>query len=93
MNKSSTRNRWIMYAHQDNYGGQSFRVTAHESLQWCKASLEEFSRALMEENVSATLYAYSDEAWRSAREYEDIGCPFDYPDYVIKRGPRGAFTI
>lgn len=86
-------NRWIMYAQINMPGNISFRVTAHESLEWCKASLDTFSRNVGDDNVSATLYAYSEEAWKSAREYEEIGCPLDYPDRIIERGPRGALKI
>lgn len=85
-------NRWIMYASQNFPGSMSFRVTCHESLEWCKESLEDFGRAV-HADVSAFLYAYSDEAWKSAREYEEIGCPFDYPDRLIERGPRGGWRV
>lgn len=91
MKKGTTRNRWIMYA-ETAIPGQ-FRVTAHESLKWCKASLERFSRDVGMEGVSANLYPYSDEDWKEAREFEKDGCPFDYPTYQIERGPRGALRI
>lgn len=85
--------RWIMYAQQIMPGNLSFRVTSHESLAWCKESLDRFSRAIHTDDVCATLYTYSDDAWKSAREYEDIGCPFDYPDRIIERGPRGGLVV
>lgn len=86
-------NRWIMYAQINMPCNQSFRVTAHESLEWCKASLDKFSRAVGDDNVSATLYTYTDEAWRSAREFEEVGCPLDCADRIIERGPRGALRM
>lgn len=86
-----TRNRWIMYAF-DSFGG--FRVTAHESLDWCKESLAKFSLNTGDYRVSASLYPYTDEDWKVAREYQNVGCPFDYPTKVIERGRlSGAFRI
>ena len=87
-----TRNRWIMYAQIDMAGNQSFRVTAHKSLEWCKTSLEKFART-MGMDVSATLYPFDDESWKLARDFQDVGCPFDYASRKIERGPRGAFHI
>lgn len=86
-------NRWIMYASQDMPGNTSARVTCHESLEWCKESLEQFSRAIHANDVSATLYPYSDDDWQEARNFEDVGCPFDYPSRIIERGPRGGLRI
>jgi hypothetical protein len=82
-----------MYASQDIPGSQSFRVTSHESLTWCTESLRKLAKALDTDNVSATLYMFSGPAWDKAREFERIGCPFDYPAKVINRGPRGGFRV
>lgn len=83
-------NKWIMYAQQP-FG--SFRVTCHQSLAWAMESLRNYSRAVYCDDVTATLYAYDDESWREARAFESTGCPFDYPDKIIERGPRGALRI
>jgi hypothetical protein len=93
VSKKAKRQRWIVYAQQIMPGNQSFRVTCHESLEWCKESFRRFSDAIGTDDVSASLYAYSDEAWQAAREFEGIGCPLDYPDRQIDRGPRGALVI
>lgn len=88
-----SKNRWIMYASIVMPGNQSSKLTCHESLEWCKKSLESFSEQCGMDTVYATLYAYSDDAWLSAREYEDIGIPFDCPDRIIERGPKGGLVV
>lgn len=93
MAKNSTRNRWIMYAQQSGPAGMFPRVTCHESLDWCLDSLKKYARDVHTDNVSASLYAYDDESWRQARNFQDVGCPFDYPDKLIERGPKGAFRV
>jgi hypothetical protein len=45
------------------------------------------------DNVSATLYAYSDEAWAEAEDFRRVGCPFDYPDRLLELGPRGGVKV
>lgn len=91
---SETRNRWIMYSHQGFPGDMFPRVTCHESLEWCKASLWRFSRETgAYEQASATLYPFTAEDWQQARNFEDVGCPFDYPSKVIEFGPRGGLVV
>ena len=86
-------NRWIMYASQNIPGNQSFRLTCHESLARCVESLDQFSRDIYADDVSAWLYVFDDESWYEARRYEDTGCPFDYPARLIERGPRGGWRV
>lgn len=85
-------NRWIMYASANMPGNLSFQVTCHESLEWCVESLERFERACGMD-VSASLYVFDDEAWKAARKFQDVGCPFDYPDRLIERGSRGGWRV
>jgi hypothetical protein len=82
-----------MYAQQVMPGNMSFRVTCHESLEWCTTSLERFATAVYTDDVTADLYPVTDEDWQLAREYETVGCPFDYPSKTIDRGARGALRI
>ena len=86
--------QWIMYAHQNAYGGgmpgDLSRVT---SINAAKDALETFAREVYSDNVSATLYAYSDEAWAEAEDFRDVGCPFDYPDRLLELGPRGGVKV
>lgn len=87
------QNRWIMYASQVMPGNTSFRLSCHQSLDWCKDSLAQFSREIYADDVYATLYPFTEEMWAEARKYEETGCPFDYPSKIIERGPRGALRI
>lgn len=86
-------NRWIMYAFTSFPGGQQFRVSTHESLEWCIESLAKFSKSTGDYRVSASLYPFDEKSWKVAREYQNIGCPFDYPTKIIERGILGAFRI
>lgn len=84
--------QWIAYFHQNQFGGgMSGDLHRVRSIDEAKSELNRYSRDAYSDDVSATLYAYSDEAWASAEDFRDIGCPFDYPDRVIERGPRGGF--
>ncbi|WAB08870.1 hypothetical protein SEA_SUCCESS_91 [Streptomyces phage Success] len=85
--------RWIVYLHVDVPGRDAFTVTAVENLRDARAALEAWSRAMGEDNVSASLYPYSAEAWADAVDFRSVGCPFDYPSRVITRGMRGGFRM
>lgn len=32
----------------------------------------------------------SAEEWAEAQKFAEIGCPFDYPSYILSIGPRGG---
>lgn len=85
--------RWIAYTQQNIPGNVSFQLSRHESLIDATDAVQEFSEAVMSDECSATLYAYSDGRWAEAVEYDGIGCPFDYPDRIIERGPRGGWKV
>ena len=85
---------WIVYFHQNGIGGgMPGELSRVRSLDEAKGALETFSREVYHDDVSATLYAYSDEAWESAEDFREVGCPFDYPDRLIERGPRGGLKV
>ncbi len=81
-----------MYAHHDIPTGR-WELIGATSLVTCKDALEEFARNTGSDQVSASLYAFDQAAWELAKEFEDIGCPFDYPCKLIQRGPRGALVV
>ena len=89
----ASKYQWIMYAQQNIPGNISFDLSRVKSLDEAKRALETFSRAVYCDDVSATLYAYSDEAWAEAEDFRSVGCPFDYPDRLIERGTRGAMKV
>lgn len=90
----ATRNRWIMYSFVGMPGETTGRLTCHESLEWAKESLRDFSRNTYSyEAAYATLYPFTPEAWSEAREFETSGCPFDYPSKLIEFGPKGGLRV
>lgn len=86
--------RYIVYLHNQVAGGGSFEVCESESLADAKELLRGFARETYAyEQTSASLYPWSKEGWAEAREYAEIGCPFDYPSYLIEWGPRGGLKV
>jgi hypothetical protein len=84
---------WIMYPQMNGIPGGHTSVTRVRSIDEAKSELETFSRETYHDDVSATLYAYSDEAWAEAEDFRNVGCPFDYPDRLIERGARGGLKV
>lgn len=85
------QHRWIIYLHHPM---GSFDVRREYSLSDCKRALRLYARdTFTYEQASASLYAYSEEAWSEAKEYEDVGCPFDCPDKLIEFGPKGGIRV
>lgn len=85
--------RWIMYVQQHIPGNLSFGLYRCASLTDAREMFDGYCRSVGSDDCSATLYAYTDEGFESAREFEGIGCPFDYPDKVIERGPKGGVKV
>lgn len=91
--------RWIMYLH-DPLGG--FDVIRIRSLQEAKIQLEAYGentgfhqdlQTNGEFGCSGSLYPYTEEAWESAEEFRSSGCPFGYPSWLVKNGPRGGVRL
>jgi hypothetical protein len=94
-----TRYRWIMYLHNPIGGFDVQRVTSHEA---AKAALIEYGRntgyyqdlqVTGQYGCSGELYPYTNEDWADAEEYAEIGCPFDYPSYLVENGPLGGVKV
>lgn len=85
--------RWIMYIQQNIPGNLSFDVHRVDSLADAREQFAEYCAAVGSDECSATLYAYSDDAWKSAEEFREIGCPLDCPDRIIERGPRNGIVV
>lgn len=91
--------RWIMYLHQPMGGFDVIRI---RSLKASKAALVEYGRntgyyqdlqVSGEYGCTGSLYPYTEEAWEEAEEYRETGCPFDYPSYAVRNGPRGGVRV
>jgi hypothetical protein len=82
---SNAKYRWIMYLHA--FPGQ-FEVKRVSSLKEAREAFFRYGIVRDIENSWADLYAYSDEAWTSAVEFESIGNPFDHMDKRLTFGPR-----
>lgn len=96
----STTYRWIMYiTNPGGLGGDLLRVTSQEA---AKAALIEHGRnSGFYQNLTvygtygptAALYPYTEDDWKEAEEYREIGNPFDYPSYLVESGPRGGVKV
>lgn len=87
--------RWIGYLKQNIPGSLSFEMVFYDSLDLAKAAFAAYCRDVGYDDCSMTLYfAGNDQAmYDSAKEFENIGCPFDYPDRIIEHGPNGGVRI
>ena len=82
--------RWISYTSANIPGEMSFKLDRHESLSAAREAYLKFCRNSGYDDSTMTLYGYSTDAWDSAKSFEDTGCPFDYPNVMISRGPRNG---
>jgi len=92
--------RWISYTSQNIPGNQSFSLHFHNNLTDALDVYKTYCREVGYDDCSMTLYAtpYWDadkleEMIESAKKFMDVGCPFDYPDRIIERGPLGGVKI
>lgn len=85
--------KWIMYVAQSIPGNMSFELERATSDEHAKTLFTNYRDAVGGGECNATLYAYDGEAWESAEEFRDIGCPFDYPDRTVEVGPRGGVKL
>lgn len=85
--------RWISYTSAHIPGEQSFKLDRHENLFEAREAFLKFCQNSGYDDSSMRLYAYDDGAWVFAKDFEDIGCPFDYPDKRIIRGPRNCVVL
>lgn len=88
---------YIAYFGQGFPGEQASDPTRHASIGKLTDAFREFARAVGRDyydpygTACATVYAADDEqAWESAQEFAGIGCPFDYPSFILGIGPRGG---
>lgn len=88
---------WISYTMQNIPGNTSIDVNYHYTLADVREAYIDYCHAVGTDDVSMSVYFVAkdeEEAMLSiAKEFEDIGCPFDYPSKVVERGPRGGVKI
>jgi hypothetical protein len=82
--------KYIVYLHHPMGG---FELATAYSIDDAKALLLRYAQDTYTNNPTASLYPYSEEDWEGAVEYENIGCPFDYPQYLLEIGPRGGVKV
>lgn len=91
--------RWIMYLHDPLGGFDVIRVRSHKEAKIQLVAYGKntgFGQGLQttgEYGCTGSLYPYSEENWKDAQEFKTSGCPFDYPAYLVKNGPRGGVRI
>lgn len=87
--------RWITYASIVMAGNQSSDMGFHPNLNSVKAAYLEFCEAMSGYECIMTVYFAGDDQsmYDLAKEYETIGVPFDYPDKLVERGPRGGIKV
>lgn len=91
--------KYIMYLHNPLGGFTFIRVTSKKA---AKAALIEYGEATGfyqnlqtsgEYGCSGSLYPYDEQSWEDAQEFGTSGCPFDYPSFIVKNGPRGGVKV
>lgn len=92
-----SRTFYIAYFGQGFPGEQAFQVSRYPSIAKLTEGFRSFASAVGRDyfdpygTANATVYAADDEqAWAEAERFADIGCPFDYPSFILSIGPRGG---
>lgn len=89
--------RWISYTQRNIPGNQSLQLDFLASLSQAKEVFREFCDGVGSDDCSMLLYFVAadekDAMVSVAKEFENIGCPFDYPAKVVERGPRGGIRF
>ncbi len=99
VNHGSRKVRWIVYLNHPMGGFEVIRAPSIESakralVRYCEdTGFYHDLQASGQYGCSASLYPFTQEDWDEALEYEEIGCPFDYPSKIIERGPRGGVKV
>lgn len=94
-----SRTFYIAYFGQGFPGEQAFQVSRYPSIAKLTEGFRSFASAVGRDyydpygTACATVYACdSEESWTEAECFADIGCPFDYPDFILGIGKRGGTT-
>ena len=88
--------KYISYTSQNIAGNQSFELGFHASLQGALEFYLEFCENVGTDDCCMSLYELPknyelrQDMIHDAKEFADVGCPFDCPSKVVERGPRGG---
>lgn len=90
--------RWISYTQQNIPGNHSFKLSFLSNLAQAREEFEEFCEEVGTEECSMSLYATNGDEGEggmihAAKEFDGVGCPFDYPDKMVERGTRGGIRF
>jgi hypothetical protein len=87
---------WICYTSQNAFSG-SWELTFNTSVKEAVAAYRDYCEGVGTDDCTMTLYythkAHEGRMVADALQFESFGCPFDYPDRIIERGPRGGVRI
>jgi hypothetical protein len=77
------------------FPGEFGELKQFTSLTQVKNAFREFKRhSWVTDHPSGSVYCgMSEEDWQDALEFENVGCPFDYPSYILELGPRGGVKL
>jgi hypothetical protein len=88
---------YIAYFHQGLPGESPPEPERYPSLREATGAFRKFARDSGRDyydpkgTARALLYPCDSEAeWTEAQKFAGIGCPFDYPSYVLSIGARGG---
>lgn len=89
------RINWISYTMQNIPGNTLSDVDYHQTLSEARDAYVDYCCAVGTDECSMSLYwcGGDEEMISTARQFEDIGCPFDYPSKIVERGPRGGIKL
>lgn len=83
--------KYIAYWGQPMFPGSE--PYPYRSLKELREGFLEYCKGVGVDDCSGPVYGWSEEAWESAVEFAGVGCPFDYPWFIVERGPRGGIKI
>lgn len=77
------------------FPGEFGELKQFTSLTQVKNAFREFKgNSWVTDHPSGSVYCgMSEEDWNDALEFESVGCPFDYPSYILELGPRGGVKL
>lgn len=81
---------YILYVEQNFPGNVTFDLHEVNDVTTARELVEAAADELMID-CTGRIYPWTEENWALAREYANIGCPFDYPDFVVERDDNGDY--
>jgi hypothetical protein len=78
-------NRFIIAYFHSGFPGERGELLRFENLESAEGAFHKFSyEGWVSDSVNASLYGdMTDSDWADAKDFETIGCPFDYPSWIM----------